>query len=380
MRWMYICSVYALQDYAMTRNRIFFAALALAGLVQTVAATPVVIVNQGQGDSCTITPTTGTVFTLSNTGDVLINGSYTAGSCSGSGGGTISGDPTFSPFSPAPANLTVIPSTLGSSGGSVTPAFVVYYANTCTGSVTATAGCPAVSGAWGTGGTVCNYTTNGQGQKYCTPSGSVTMPANSTQSSCVYTFKAINCTNGTTAVNSQTAAVTISATALQNCSTSDSSDIGYSRQCSGSATNYKGTVSWDNTYATLMNGAWPGNAAAVGHNWGVTLNATQYASFEITTGSVAAGVQFVTQNSTSPYSGLISISTSPGDFFGGTSICQPNSTISISSKPGTTAQCKLSLNSTYYMNISMASFFPPYSTTCTSSACTVTWGFQSYGS
>jgi hypothetical protein len=364
------------------RNRLIFALSAVAGLLANAAvATPLVIVNQGLSNECQITPSTGTVFTLSTEGNVLINGSYTSGSCGSTG--TTSGDPTFTPFSPAPANLTIATSTLPSAGGTVNPNFVVYYANACTGKVTATAGCPAAPAPWGNSAAVCSGTNNASGQKYCSPnSAPVVLPQNNTTAACVYTFQAINCTNGTTSVNSQTANVTVNAPNTNNvpCSASDTSDIGYTRQCGGSATNYKGTVSWDNAYSTLMNGAWPGNAAAVGHNWGITLNAALYASFQIQTGNVEAGVQFVTQNSTSPYSGLISVSTAPGDFFGGTSICTPNSTISISSKQGTVAQCKLALNSTYYLNISMASFFPPYSTTCTASACTVTWGFQSYGS
>jgi hypothetical protein len=378
---LYICSVFALQDYAMIRNRLFFAALAIAGLIaaQAVNAAPVVIINNGQSNSCTITPSGSTVFTISTEGNVLINGSYTSGACST--GNTTSGDPTFSPFSPATADLSVLPSSLLSAGGAVTPAFVVYYANTCTGKVTAGTGCAAVPAPWGTGGTVCSGQPNGKGQTYCSPSGSVTIPANTSLSTaCNYTFQAINCTNGTTSVNSQTAAVTVnfgSGTTVP-CNPSDPSDIGYTRQCSGSATNYRGTATWDNSYAGLFNGAWPGNAGQPGHSWTVTLNANSYAAFQITTGAVSAGVALPVNNSTGA-TGLMSISTNPGDFFSGTTICSAGSALSISSKPGTVALCKLAANSTYYMNISMASFFPPYTTTCTTSACATSWGFASYG-
>jgi len=360
------------------RNRLIFALSALAGLfaADTALATPLVIVNPGP-TQCTITPTDSTVFTLSTEGNVLINGSYTSGSCVTTGGGG-TGDPTFTPFSPAPANLTIANSTLPSTGGTVNPNFVVYYATACTGKVTATAGCPAAPNPWGNGGQVCSGQTNNAGQTYCSPnSAAVNMPANTTAASCLYTFQAINCTNGATSVNSQTANVTVQNTVVGNCNTTDTSDIGYTRQCGGSATNYRGTVTWDNTYLTLMNGAWPGNAAAVGHNWTVTVNAGSYASFKIETGSAATGVAFPTNNSGSGFTGLMSISTVPGDFFSGTAICV-GSNESISSKPGSVAQCKLNANSTYYMNISTASFFPPYTSTCTSSACSTAWGFQSY--
>ena len=362
----------------MMRNRLIFALSALAGLFAAdTLANPLVIVNPGP-TQCTITPTDSTVFTLSTDGNVLINGSYTGGSCVTTGG-TGGGDPTFTPFSPAPANLTIANSTLLPTGGTINPNFVVYYADSCIGKVTATAGCPAAPSPWGNGGQVCSAQTNTAGQKYCSPnSAAVNMPANNTAASCLYTFQAISCTNGTTSVNSQTANVTVQAQSSSGpCNTTDTSDIGYTRQCGGSATNYRGTVTWDNTYATLMNGAWPGNAAAVGHNWTVTVNAGSYAAFQIQTGTAATGVAFPTNNSGSGFTGLMSISTVPGDFFSGTAICV-GSNQSISSKPGTVAQCKLNANSTYYMNISTASFFPPYTTTCTSSACSTAWGFQSY--
>jgi len=363
----------------MIRNQFLSATLSIAGLflvAPAVIASPVVKINDGQPNSCTVTPSSGTVFTISTTGDVLINGSYTAGTCStpGGGGGTGSG-PTFTPLNPAPANLSVLPSSVGSNGGTVTPSFVVYNTKTCTGQVTATAGCPALPAPWGTGGTVCSAAA---GQSYCSPSGTVAIPGNTTGSTCSYTFQAINCTDNTTSVNSQPATVSVSASGGGGgCVDGSASDLpGYTRQCSGSATNYQGTASWNNTYAGLFNGPWPGNAGQAGKTWTVTVNANQYASFMITTGTVQGGIQAQAQNSNG-LTGLMSISTAPGDFFGGTSICV-GSAQSISSKSGTVALCKLSLNATYYLNISTASFFPPYTTTCSGSACTTAWTFQFY--
>jgi len=152
----------------------------------------------------------------------------------------------------------------------------------------------------------------------------------------------------------------------------------YTRQCSGYAANYQGDATWDNTFVTLFNGAWPGSAAQVGHSFKVKVNATQYGSFLITTGSVAAGIHIYPNNSAGD-TGLASISAGaqgPGFFPGG--ICF-GSDLTISSKPGTLAQCKLSTNSTYYVNFSMASGFPPYPTTCGTESCVTGWAFDQYG-
>src|SRR5215470_17517117 len=139
----------------MIQTRLISAALLLTGLAQAsaaLAAAPQVIINQGQINSCTVTPSSGTVFTLDPTGNVLVNGTYSAGTCSNQGGGG-SGKPTFS-FNPNPANLTIPSVSFDYHGGTVNPNFVAYFANSCTGTVTATATCPAVSGSWN-GGTVC---------------------------------------------------------------------------------------------------------------------------------------------------------------------------------------------------------------------------------
>jgi len=375
----------------MIRNHVLSAALAITSLVIAPCATaapPVVRINDGQPNSCIVTPSSNTVFTLSSTGDVLINGSYTSGTCStgGTGGG---GNPTFTPFSPAPADLSVLPSTLSSAGGNVTPTFAVYYANSCTGKVTATAGCPAVPGAWGTGGTVCTGATNGMGQTYCSPSGTVAVPNNpATTNACVYTFQAINCTNGTASVNSQLASVTVPALVVGNCTEAPSGDLGnlgYTRECSGSVHSFNISLNphWSvssNVLTDIMSAPWPGSAAQYGFGLAITVNAMGFGSFKFNTGSTAAGIS-ITANASYGVPGLLSVSTVPGDYFAGsTTVCSaPSSTLSISSKAGTNATCKLSLNTDYYLNVSNADLFSPHATDCSTTACTTGWTVYSYG-
>jgi hypothetical protein len=377
----------------MIRNQLLFAALVVAGFVaaSAVNASPVVIINQNQTDACTITPSGSTVFTLSTTGDVLINGSYTAGTCSTPTGGGTSGDPTFAPFSPAPADLTVLPSTLSSGGGNVTPAFVAYFANTCTGKVTATAGCTAIPAPWGTGGTVCNFQTNGKGQKYCQPSGTVAVPNNpSTSNACVYTFQAINCTNGTgTPANSQLATVTVPALVIGSCTDGDHSGdlgaLGYARQCGGAVRSFNTSLSphWtttSNVFADIMSAPWPGSAAQYGWGLAITVNANGFGSFKFNTGSTPAGIH-IEANSSYGVAGLLSVSTVPGDYFAGsTTVCTaPGSALNISSKSPTQAGCKLSLNTDYYLNVSNADLFSPHATDCGTSSCTTGWTVYGYG-
>jgi hypothetical protein len=364
----------------MTHNRLFHAVMLLAGLTGAQAATaasPIVIVNQGQNNECQITPSSNTVFTLSTEGNVLINGSYTSGTCGSTGGGN--GSPTFS-FNPNPANLTIANNSLPSSGGTVTPNFVAYFANTCKGSVTPGSGCAAVSGNWGTGGTVCTGTTNANGQTYCSPgSATVTLPANTAQTSCTYTFQATNCTNGTTSVSSATAVVTVAAAGTVGgpCSPTDIGDLpgDWTRQCSGNATNYHGAVAWDNTYATLFGAAWPGAAGQYGHAWTVTVGAATFASFQLSTGTTQAGIHIYPNNSFGQ-TGTASISTAPGHFLDVPSGCA-GSNLFISSKTGTAAACKLLPNTTYYLNIVMASL-PDGTPVCGGSSCTTGWAFDQY--
>ncbi len=366
----------------MIQNRLFSAVLLLAGLAQAsaaLAAAPQVIINQGQTNACTVTPNTGTVFTLDSSGNVLVNGAYGQNCSIGSGG---SGSPTFS-FNPNPANLTIANSSLGSAGGTVNPNFVAYFANSCTGSVTVPSGCPAITGSWA-GGTVCTKATNANNQTYCSPnSAAVTIPANPNTTSCSYTFQAVNCTNGSTSISTQTAAVIVAGTVSGGgaCSVNDVGDLnqyGYTRQCSGSVASINRSLSpsWDNSYQSLMSGAWPGSVAQMGYGLQVTINANQYASFKFNTGSTAAGVQ-IQPNSSYGTLGLISVSTNPGDFFAGTALCV-GSTLNISSLAGTQATCKLALNTDYYLNFSSASSFAPYGTTCTGSACTTGWTPYAY--
>ncbi|HEY2395495.1 MAG TPA: hypothetical protein VGH81_05845 [Rudaea sp.] len=153
---------------------------------------------------------------------------------------------------------------------------------------------------------------------------------------------------------------------------------GYTRQCSGQATNYKGITNWDNTYASLFLGPWPGTSNQSGRAFTITVNATQYGAFKIVTGSTQAGIS-IHPNPTFGDTGLGSVSTEaqgPGAFPG--ALCY-GSDLDISSKTGTAAGCKLQLNSTYYLNISMASTFPPdYGTTCATDACTTGWTLNLY--
>jgi hypothetical protein len=322
---------------------------------------------------------------------VLINGSYTSGTCSSSSPPPPGGTPTFTPFSPAPADLSVLPSTLSSAGGNVTPTFAVYYANTCTGKVTATAGCSTVSGAWGTGGTVCTGATNAMGQTYCSPSGTVAVPNNtSTSSACVYTFQAINCTNGTTSVNSQVATVTVPALIVGTCTDGDHSGdlgaLGYGRQCSGAVRSFNTNLSphWttnSNQFADIMSAPWPGSALQYGWGLAITVNQLGFGSYKFNTGSTAAGVHFES-NSSYGVLGLLSVSTVAGDSFpgaGSTALCY-GSTLNISSKAGTLATCKLSLNTDYYLNVSNADQLAQgHPTDCGTSACTTGWTVYGYG-
>jgi hypothetical protein len=361
----------------MNRSRISYVAALLIGfgLVQAHAA-PQVLINQNLSNPCTITPTDSTVFTLNDNGDVLINGSYGSNCPSGNTGS--GGNPTFSPLSPAPANLTLSTTSLGSTGGSVTPSFVVYYATSCTGKVTPGANCPAISGAWN-GGTVCT----GTASTYCQANTAVSVPANTQTTNCTYQFQAINCTNGSTSISSQIATLTVSGTTVTgSCDTSNLGDLantyGYARQCTGSiaSSNLNLHPSWNNLYDGLMSAAWPGSAAQMGGGLVVTVSANSFGSFKFNTGSTPAGVHF---SATSSYGtlGLMSVSTVPGDFFSGSSLCY-GSTLDISSKSGTTASCKLSLNTDYYVNFSSADFFPPHATDCASSACNTGWGVNGF--
>jgi hypothetical protein len=152
---------------------------------------------------------------------------------------------------------------------------------------------------------------------------------------------------------------------------------GYTRQCSGYASNYQGDVTWDNTYATLLDGIWPGNVQQVGHAFRVKVNATQYGSFLLTTGATATGIHIYPNNSVGA-TGMASVSTEaqgPGQF--PTGLCH-GSDLTLSTKSVTQAQCKLASNSTYYLNISMASSFSPYPTTCATTSCITGWAFDQY--
>jgi hypothetical protein len=126
-----------------------------------------------------------------------------------------------------------------------------------------------------------------------------------------------------------------------------------------------------------MSGPWPGNAGQLGYGLKVTVNANQYGSFAFNTGATAHGVHFESNGSYGTL-GVISVSTVPGDFYGGTALCV-GSTLNISSKTGTVATCKLALNTDYYLNFSSADVAPPaHETDCTAAACTTGWTTYGY--
>ncbi len=366
----------------MIRNQFLSAALSAMGLLlvaPAVMASPVVRINDGQTNACIVTPPpSGTVFTLSTQGDVLITGTYSGAGCGTGSGGT--NGPTFAPFTPAAADLTIPNNSLASTGGSVNPAFVAYYSTSCTGSVSASASCTNVTGAWA-GGAVCTGTINTAGQTYCSPSAAVSIPSNSsTTAACTYTFQA-NCSNGSTSKPSQTATVTVAKAGsggggggcVDGSSSGDLSTFGYTRQCSGALTDQNKTLSphWtSNTISDLLSAAWPGAPAQLSYALMITINKNQYASFSFNTGSSTSGLSF-TPNISFGMTGNLSISDVPGDYYSGTAHCS-GSTISVSSKSGTTASCVLQPNTNYYLNISANDAIDPqHASDCANASCVI---------
>jgi hypothetical protein len=153
----------------------------------------------------------------------------------------------------------------------------------------------------------------------------------------------------------------------------DLGQIGYARMCAGNIRSLNANLhpTWNNTYAGLMSGPWPGNAGQFGFGLQVTLNAMGFGSFKFNTGATADGVSF-SSNTSYGMQALLSVSKSPGDYFTGSStVCgSPSANLTISSKTGTSANCKLLLNTDYYLNISFADYFTPHSTTCPQPTCT----------
>ena len=362
----------------MIRNRVFLAVVAVTGLIQVQAASaasPVVIINQNQTNQCIVTPTGSTVFTLDDNGDVLVNGTYGTG-CGTQGGGT--SPPSFSPLSPAAADLTIPGNSLQSTGGTVNPNFVAYYATSCTGSVTPSSGCTAVTGNWA-GGTVCTGQTNGAGQTYCTPaSAAVTIPSNaSTTAACTYAFKA-TCSGTGQPVSSQTVNVTVAASGSPpgNCTDGDTSgdQPGFTRQCSGNLSDdavppRNGT--W--TDFTSVYGTWPGSSANAGKTQKLTINKNSYAALAFTPGT--AGTDNWTSNETyMKNGGMMSVSTAPG-YFNSTSpqtVCvKTASGYNVSTISGL---CKLTIGTTYYLNF--ATIDTTGAAICPTSSCVSAWTFQ----
>jgi len=361
----------------MTRSTVLSIVISSFGLLAASPAAfsaPKVIINQATAP-CTITPNAGTVFTMGATGDVLVNGTY-GSDCPTTPVGGGNQNPSFSPFSPAPADLAITPSSTSNTGGSVTPSFTAYFANSCTGQVTASTGCPAVTGAWGTGGVVCNFATNQAGQKYCSPTATVSMPQNTAATACTYTFKAMNCTNGTTSVNSSTAIVTVAGTdAPLGCTPGDSSgdQVGFTRQCSGSLSddaNPPRNATW--TDFTSVYGTWPGSSSNGGKTQKITINQKQYASLKFIAST--SSTDGLTSNETyMPQGGEMSISTAPGYFNSAQTVCTATSR-GTTFGPGSLAGCKLTIGNTYYLNF--AAIDSAGNALCTNSSCVQAWTFQ----
>ncbi len=326
--------------------------------------------------SCVVTPTSD-ITIAQVTGNMSLNGTL-----AGCGGSPATTPPTFS-LNPNPTNLTVS-GTPTSAGGIVNPDFIAYFTNLCSGHLTQTTGCTAVGGAWGTGGAVCNGQTNPDGQLYCSPhAAAVTLPPNtSTSTACIYTFQAVNCTNGATTISSIPVNVTVPASSGSGCVPGPSGDLGalgYSRACTGSVHSLNTSLHpvWNNTYTSLLSGAWPGSNAQFGWGLQITVAANGFGSFKFNTGNTVAGVSFES-NTSYGNAGTMSVSTVPGDTFSGTAICA-GQVVRPSTKPGTLGHCQLQLNTDYYLNVSMANYFAPHDTMCTAASCTTGWTVYSYG-
>jgi hypothetical protein len=163
--------------------------------------------------------------------------------------------------------------------------------------------------------------------------------------------------------------------------TSDLDDLGYVRMCAGNVRSLNSSLHarWDNQYSGLMSGPWPGAAGQFGFGLVVTVNAQGYGSFAFNTGGTEAGVTFQS-NTSYGVQGMLSVSTLPGDTFGGSTVCStPGTAVNLSSKAGTKAQCKLKLNTDYYLTISMADYFAPHLTDCEGNTCSTGWTVYRYG-
>jgi len=153
---------------------------------------------------------------------------------------------------------------------------------------------------------------------------------------------------------------------------------GYSRMCNGAVRSLNAAMKpvWNNTYAGLMNGPWPGNSGQFGWGLTVTVNQMGFGSFKFNTGSTVSGVSFES-NTSYGSAGTASISTLPGDAFSATAICA-GQVVRPSTKPGSLGHCQLQLNTDYYLNVSMANPFAPHGTMCEATSCTVGYTVYAY--
>lgn len=158
----------------------------------------------------------------------------------------------------------------------------------------------------------------------------------------------------------------------------DLGSYGYSRMCSGGVRSLNTALKpkWDNTYAGVMSGPWTGAPNQFGWGLQITVNAQGFGSFKFNTGATVAGVSFES-NPSYGSQGTISVSTVPGDAFGGTALCA-GQVARISTKPDTKGNCKVALNTDYYLNVSMANPFAPHATMCEAASCTTGWTVYGY--
>jgi hypothetical protein len=159
----------------------------------------------------------------------------------------------------------------------------------------------------------------------------------------------------------------------------DLGTFGYSRMCAGNVRSLNANMrpKWDNTYAGVMSGPWPGNTGQFGWGLQITVNQSGFGSFRFNTGATPAGVSFAS-NTSYGNAGTVNVSTVPGDTFGGTALCTGRQQAQISSKPGTMGTCKLQPNTDYYLNVSMADPFAPHGSMCATPTCVTGWTVYSY--
>jgi hypothetical protein len=161
----------------------------------------------------------------------------------------------------------------------------------------------------------------------------------------------------------------------------DLGSLGYSRMCSGAVRSLNSALkpAWtvaNNTYSAIMSAPWTGAPQQFGWGLVITVNAQGFGSFRFNTGATVAGVSFES-NTSYGSAGTISVSTVAGDTFGGTALCA-GQVARLSTKADTKGNCKLALNTDYYLNVSMANYFAPHGTMCGAASCATGWTVYLY--